>query len=99
VGWRLSQEYYIQTLSVVLPQLVKKDGEAVGIEARELPPAGLARGGLDRGLEPVILIERLNDLDRLHPSARETAADRQLQAEPAFVLAEDPHRLRGRLSA
>lgn len=44
---RLVQKDDIETLGIVLPKLLQKDGEAIRIEARQLPPKGRARGRVE----------------------------------------------------
>ena len=39
------------------------------------------------------LVERLDALDGLDPIAREATADRQMETQPACIVAEDPHGL------
>jgi hypothetical protein len=95
---RLLQEDHIEAISIVLAKLAQKDREAVGIQARQLPPEGIACGRLHGGIEPVILVQRRDDLDGLHAEARESPPERQMQAETAFILAEDPHGLSRRLA-
>jgi hypothetical protein len=90
----LVQQADIETLRLVLAKLPQKEGEAVSIQAGQLPPEGVASARLHGSIEPVVFIKRLNDLDRLAPIPGETTADRQVEPQPAFVLAEDPHGLR-----
>ena len=94
----LVQEDDIEAVAIVLAQLLQKDGEAVGIEAGPLPPEGVAGGGLYSGIEPVRLVEGLDDLDRLHAVARQPPVQRQLQAQATFILTENPYRLVRRLT-
>ena len=96
---RLIQEHDIEAVGIVLAKLAEKDGEAGGIEGGQLPPEGLASGRFYRGIQPVILIEGRDDLDRLHPIARESPREGQMPAEPAFILAEDPDGLLRGLAA
>ena len=42
---RLIEEANVQALGIVLAAGPQQDGAALGIEAGELPPAGVARGG------------------------------------------------------
>jgi hypothetical protein len=89
----LVQQDAMETLGVVLAKLPQKDREAVGIAAGQLSPEGVARRGLHGGIQPGVLIEWRNDLDRLDSIPGETTADRQGETKPAFVLAADPHGL------
>ena len=93
----LVQEHHIETLSRVLTERVQKDAEAVRIEARQLPPEGLACGGLHGGREPIRLLQGLDDLDRLYAVARQPPVERQVQAQTTCILAEAPHGLVGRV--
>jgi hypothetical protein len=95
----LVQKDEVETLSIVLTKLPQKDGKAISIEARQLPPEGLARGRLDSGIEPVILVQRRDNLHWFHPVARQPSVKRQVEAQARFILAEDPHRLVGGLPA
>ena len=95
--WRLVEEHAVGTFRLMVAKLVQEDGTAVGIEARHLPPAGIAGGGFDRRIQPVRLVEGLDALHGLHPVAREAAMDGQREAQTAVVLAENPHGLLGRL--
>jgi hypothetical protein len=90
---RLIQEHDVETVGIVLTKLAEKDGEAGGIKAGQLPPEGLACGRFHCGVQPVILIQGCDDLNRLHTIAREPPREGQMEAEPAFILAEDPDRL------
>jgi hypothetical protein len=74
-------------------KLAEKDGEAGGIQAGQLPPEGLARGRFHRGVQPGILVQGRDDLDRLHAIACAPPLEGQRQAEPTCILAEDPDRL------
>lgn len=94
---RLVQEEDIEAVGIVVAKLPEKDAEAVRIEARQLPPERVACGGLHGGIEPIIFIQRLNDLDGLHAIAGELTVERQVQTQPTFILAEDPYGLVGRL--
>jgi hypothetical protein len=87
----LIEQDNVQALRIVLPILPQQDGEAVRIEAGQLPPEGLPRGGLHGRIEPVILIQGRDELDRLHAVPREATADGHMQAQATFILAEDPH--------
>ena len=84
----------IETRGSMLAKLPQKDRAAVGIEAWQLPPAGVSRGRLHGAIPPGVCIARLNDLDWLDSIPCETTTDWQVETEPAFVLAEDPHGLR-----
>ena len=95
----LVKEDNIETRGLVLAKLLEKDTAAGGIEAGQLPPAGVPRGGLHGGIQPVVLIEWLTDLERLAPIPGETTAHRQVKPEPAFVWAEAPHGWRRGLPA
>ena len=95
----LIQQDNIEALGIVLTELFEKEAEAVGIQARQFPPEGVPRGGLHGRIQPVVLIAGLNDLEWLDSIASETTMDRQVEPEPAFVLAEDPHGLRRGLPA
>ena len=92
---RLVQENNIETLSIVLAELLQKDAEAVRIEARQLPPEGVPRRGLHGGIEPIRLIQGLDDLERLHAVARQPPVQGQVQAQARFILTEDPYGLVG----
>jgi hypothetical protein len=85
----------VEALGIVLAKLAQKDRETVRSQAGQLPPEGLACGRLDRRIEPVIVIEGLHHLQRFHPRARDPTAYGEMESQAAFVLAEDPHRLRG----
>jgi hypothetical protein len=87
--WSLVQEHDTETLSIVLATLPQQDGEAVGIQARQLPPEGVARRGLHGGREPGRLVRERDDLDGLPAVAREPTVERQGQAQATFILAED----------
>ena len=93
VCWGLVQEDAIEARALVLGQLLQKDVEAGGVEARQLPPAGVPRGGLPRSRAPVRLLERLDAWDRFHPVARQPTVERQVQTQARFLLAEDAHGL------
>jgi hypothetical protein len=88
--WRLIEAHDIEAVGLVLAKLPQKDGEAGGIQAGQLPPEGLPSGRFHRGVQPVILIQGLDDLEGLHAIACEPPVDREVQAEPAFILTEDP---------
>jgi hypothetical protein len=96
---RLVQNDDMKTRGLGLPTLPQQDGEAIRIEARQLPPKGLARGRLDGGIEPGILLQRCDHLHWFHPVARQPPVPRQVQAQACCLLAADPHRLGGRLPA
>jgi hypothetical protein len=51
--WGLVQQDNVETLPIGLTKLVEKDVEALGVQARQLPPEGLPGGGFDRRIEPV----------------------------------------------
>jgi hypothetical protein len=91
----LIQADTVQALRILLAKRLQQDGEAVGLEAGPRPPRGLPRGGLHGGLEPVILVEGLDDLDRLHAVACEATLDGQVQTKATVSLTEDPHGLVG----
>jgi hypothetical protein len=97
--WRLIQQDDGETLRIGLAKLVETETEALGIQGRQLPPEGLARGGLDRGLEPVRLVEGRDNLDGLHAITRQPTLEGQGQAQPRFILAADPPGLRRCLAA
>ena len=80
-------------------KLVKKDIEAIGVQAGQLPPERLPGSGFDRRLEPVRFLQRLDDLERLHAVACEPPVERQVQAQTTCILAEDSHGLGGRRPA
>jgi len=90
---RLIQDHDVEAIGIMLTQLAEKDGAADGIQAGQLPPEGLARGRFHRCVQPVILVQGRDDLDRLHALACQPLLEGQMQAEPTFILAEDPDRL------
>jgi len=94
----LVQQDNVETLPLGLAKLVQKEAKALGVQVRHLPPEGFPGGGFDRRIEPVRLIERLDDLDRLHTVAGEATVQGQVQASTTFILTEHPHGLVGRLS-
>ena len=87
----------METLRLGLPTLVEQDIAALGVQAGQLPPACLPGGGLDRRTEPVRLLPRLDDLERLDAVAGEPPVQGHVQAQTTFILAEDSHGLGGRL--
>ena len=91
--WGLVQQDNVETLRLVLAKLLQKEAEAVGIEAGPLPPEGGAARGFDGCVQPVRLVQRVDDLEGLHAKACHAAPRRKLEAQPAFVMAENPHRL------
>jgi hypothetical protein len=95
----LIEEDNVQALGLGLAAVPQQDGAARGLEAGELPPAGVARGGFHRRREPVRFIERFDDLEGLHTIARDPATHREVQAQAAFVLAKHPHGLHRALAA
>jgi len=97
VCWSLVEEDDVETLGIVLPKLLEQATEAVGIQARQLPPEGLARRGFNRRIEPVRGIERLDDLEGLHAIPCEPTVEGQVQAQARFILAKEPYSLVGRL--
>jgi hypothetical protein len=99
MGWGLVEEDDIETLGIVLPKLPQKDGEAIGIQARQLPPEGVPRRGFHRGIAPVILVEGLNDLEGLHAVARQPTREGHVQAQTTCILAKHPHGVVGHLPA
>ena len=96
--WGLVQQDKVQALGIVLAQLVQTKTEARGIKPGHRPPEGVARGGVDCRIQPVCLVQRLDHLEGLHTIARDAATAGEGEAAPAFVLAEDPHRLGRRLT-
>ena len=96
--WGLVQQNNVQTLGIVLAKLVQQETEARGITLGQLPPEGVARGGFDCRRQPGGLVQRLDDLEGLHARARDAATAWEVEAAPAFVLAEDPHRWVRRLT-
>jgi len=92
--WGLIEEHDIQTLCIVAPKLPQEGREALRIDGREFPPEGLASGGFDGRIEPIVFIQGLDQLEGLHPAPGEAATGRQMQAQAAFILAEQAHRLR-----
>jgi hypothetical protein len=52
---------------IVLAKRAQKNSAAVGLQAWQLPPAGLARGRCHSGIVPVVLVYRLNELDGVTP--------------------------------
>src|SRR5262245_14093112 len=99
MGWGLVQQDNVQTLRIVLAKLLQKEVEAVGIEAGPLPPEGVAGGGFDRRIQPVRLVQRFDDLEGLHAKTCHAATGWEMEAQPAFVVAENPHRLIRRLTS
>ena len=95
----LVQQDNVQTLCIVLAKLLQKEGEAIGIEAGPLPPEGVAGPGFDGCLQPVRLVQRFDDLEGLHAKAGHAATRREMEAQPAFVMAAPPHRRVRRLPA
>ena len=93
----LVEEDNIETVSLVLAKLLEKDGEAGSIEAGQFPPEGVSRGGLHGRIQPVLLIEGLDDLDRLDAIGRQPPVERQVETQARFILAEEPYGLVGRL--
>ena len=89
----------MQALGLGLADVPQKDGEALGSEAGALPPAGVARGGFQRRLEPGRVRERCADLEGLHAIPCDPATHREGQAQAAFVLAKHPHGLPRALAA
>jgi hypothetical protein len=78
---------------------MQKEAEAVGIEAGPLPPEGVAGRGFDCRIQPVRLVQRFDDLEGLHANTGHAATSREMEAQSAFVMAADPHRLVRRLTA
>ena len=99
MGWGLVQQDHVQTLRRGLAKLLQKEAEAVGIEAGPLPPEGVAGSGFDCRIQPVRLVQRFDALEGLHAKACHAATRREMEAPPAFVVAEDPHWLVRRLPA
>jgi hypothetical protein len=95
----LIEEDNVQALCIVPAEVLQKDREALGIEAGELPPEGVARGGFNCCIQPVRFIEGLDDLEGLHAIPRHSAADWEMQPQAAFILAKHPHRLLWALAA
>jgi hypothetical protein len=95
----LIEEDDIATLGIALAKLMEKDSEAVRIQAGQLPPADLPCGRFNGRIKPVILVEGGDNLERLHAIAREPTPERQVQTEPACILAEHPDGLGRRLSS
>ena len=93
MGWGLVQQDHVQTLRRGLAKLLQKEAEAVGIEAGPLPPEGVAGGGFDCRIPPVRLVQRFDALEGLHAQAGHAATGREREAQPAFVVAENSHRL------
>ena len=93
----LVQQDAVETLRIALAKLVKKDAAALGVQAWQLPPERLPGGGFDRRIEPVRLLQRRNNLARLHAVACQPTVEGPVQAQTRFILAEDPHGLVGRL--
>jgi len=81
-----------------MSKVVQKNREALGIQAGQLPPEGIACRRIHRRIEPIGLMQGLHALDRLHPVARHAAQRGQVQPEATLILTKDPHGLRGRLS-
>jgi hypothetical protein len=97
--WRLIQEQGVEAVGIVLAKLAEKHSETVSIQVEQLPPEGIAGGRVHHGVQQVILVQGLDDLDRLHAIAGEPPGERQMQAELAFSLVEDPDGLRRGLAA
>jgi hypothetical protein len=95
----LVQQDDVETLRIMLGKFVQKKGKAGGIQAGQFPPKRVARGGFDRGREPVRFVEWLDNLYRFDPAICEPTADGQVEPEATFLLAEEPYRLVGRLPA
>jgi hypothetical protein len=93
----LSEQANVQALRLRLTKRLQQDGEAVGSETRQLPPAGVAGRGFDGGIPPVRLLPRLDALEGLHALAGPAAPEGEVEAPAACVVAEAPHRLGGRL--
>ena len=93
MGWGLVQQDNVQTLRIVLAKLLQKEGDAVGIEAGPRPPKGVAGGGFDRRLQPVRLVQRCDELEGLHTPAGPAATGREMEAQPAFGVADNAHRV------
>jgi len=53
VRWGLGQQDEVEALRIVLAKLVKKDAEALGVQAWQRPPESLPGGEFDRCIEPV----------------------------------------------
>ena len=98
MGWGLVEEDNIETLGIVLAKLAQKDGEAVGIQPGSCPPEGVPRRRLHRCIEPVEFIQRVHQLPWLRPDPRQPTEERQVETETTFILAEDAHRLVGRVA-
>jgi hypothetical protein len=64
----------VETLCLVLPKLIAQERAAGSVQAWQLPPAGGARGGVYRCIEPVVCSEGLDDLQGLHTIPRDPAA-------------------------
>jgi len=99
MGWGLIKQDTGHALGIRLTTLRQQDGAAVGSETRPLPPAGLPRGGLHRRREPRRLLQRRDALEGLHAPAGHAAPAGAVEAQAACGVAEDPHRLGGRLPA
>src|SRR4029453_3437153 len=99
MGWGLIQQDNVQTLRLVLAKRMQKEVEAVGIEAGPLPPEGVAGGGFDRRVQPGRLVQRFDALEGLHAKACPAATGREMEAQPAFVVAENSPRLGRPLTA
>jgi hypothetical protein len=99
MGWRLIKQDNVQALSILLAKWAQKNGEALGVQAGALPPEGLACRWFHRRIEPRGLIKWLDDLRGLHPVARHTVLQGQVEPEATFILAKEPHGLGGHLLA
>ena len=95
MGWRLIQQDDGETLRILAPKLVQKNRETIGVQARQFPPERLPCRGFGRGIQPVIFIQRLDDLPGLHAIPCEATADGEVQAQTRFILAKEPYRLGG----
>ena len=74
----LVQPDNVATCPLGLATLVQKEAKALGVQVRQFPPEGFPGGGCDRRIQPVGLLEGLDDLDWLHAGAREAVVEGQM---------------------
>jgi hypothetical protein len=64
----------VEALGVLTAEVLEKELKTGTVESGELQPTGVAGGGFNGGVEPIILVERRHDFDGFNP--------RQPQASP-----------------